>query len=275
MKGGGFLNNVDGVWEGLEFTHTFPGGDTDPENIYGVLTVRPDGATESVQTTLRFGSSQYLVIAADGRSVSNPEGSAARFWDKSDGYHLLASIEKAGVADGGMDPTDADTISLNGLVGRRMRFEQEKDEDRMAARVKAGKPAKRQDAKTGKEYDFTRLIVAKVYDGPAATVASSAKSAGGSKVAPAKAVKGAAKAAGDAAGSSDGEVTAVLTKVLKDNGGAVLKTDLTRLMTTELLQQKNPRREAVRKRAQDPEYLKSLAPAITFDEVGGVIEVAA
>src|SRR5688572_9490415 len=93
MRGGGFLNNVDGTLTAYEFTHTFPGGATDPDQLYGVITVRPDGAAEPVQTTVRFGSSQYLEIV-DGQTVRNPEGGTARLWDKSDGYRFLQSIEQ-------------------------------------------------------------------------------------------------------------------------------------------------------------------------------------
>ena len=88
MKGGGFLNNVDGTLTDYEFTNAFPGQDApdDPE-IFAVITVTPDGA-EPVKTTLRAGSGQFLLID-DPHTVVNPEGNAARIWDKSDLYRFL------------------------------------------------------------------------------------------------------------------------------------------------------------------------------------------
>ena len=307
MKGGGFLNNVDATFVDYEFTNAFPGGKPgDKPEIFAVLTIRPDGADEPVQTTLRGGSGQYLDIQ-DGHTLVNPEGQAARIWDKADLYRFLESVEEAGVADGGLDDTEPSVLSFTSLIGRRMRFVQEKDEARMAARAKAGLNPKREDKNTGKEYDFTRLIVTDVYDEapPAPTKRVAAKPAPG-RTAPA--VKGGAKggaapfarggqaapattktsptsafvrggkpngaaAAATGAGDLDIEATAKLKSILDANGGEVLRSDLTRLVTTLLLTEKNPRREVLRKRIYSPEFLGS-AEGIAFDEVAQTVSLS-
>ena len=302
MKGGGFLNNVDATFVDYEFTNAFPGGEPgDKPEIFAVLTIRPDGADEPVQTTLRGGSGQYLDIQ-DGHTLVNPEGQAARIWDKADLYRFLESVEEAGVADGGLDDTEPSVLSFTSLIGRRMRFVQEKDEARMAARAKAGLNPKREDKNTGKEYDFTRLIVTEVYDDApplapvkqhvaqsaaearrrtaqaAATKPTATKAKAGARGgAPTPFARGGkpngAAAAATGAGDLDIEATAKLKSILDANGGEVLRSDLTRLVTTLLLTEKNPRREVLRKRIYSPEFLGS-AEGIAFDEVAQTVSLS-
>lgn len=295
MKGGGFLNNVDGTLVDYEFTNTFPGQSETPDELYVVLTVRPDGADEEVQTTLRFGSAQFLRVQ-DSHTVINPEGNVARFWDKSDGYHFLESLEKVGVADGGIDESDPSIIALTGLIGRRMRFVQERDEERMDARQKAGKNPRRVDEATGKEYPFTRLIVEQVYDttpvvgAPRTALArGAAKPVGGGTTPATRQAKGVAKASttpfakggkpnGAAVAATIADDTRIeaiekLRAILDANGGSVLRSDLTRLATTLLLTEKNPRREVLRKLIYSPEFLGSV-DGVVFDTVGQTVSVA-
>src|SRR3990167_9368223 len=285
MKGGGFLNNVDGVFSDYEYTNRFPGETEDSDDLFLVVTVTPDGG-EAVQTTLRAGSGQFLTVQ-DRHTVVNGECNAARIWDKADAYRFLSSIEEAGVDP--IDDTDVSILSHTTLLGRRMRFEQEKDVERMAARAKAGKNPKRVDEKTGKEYDHTRLIVRTVYDSapvkaagsgpkgapktvagkaaPKAVIARPGRSAVGSTT-------GAASAArpSDQSGSVDSEATAYLKAVLTDEGGTVLRSDLTRLVTTKLLADRNPNREKIRKRVYEEAFLSSV-DGIEFGAVGQQISI--
>lgn len=261
MKGGGFLNNVDGLIEGYKLTDAFPGKQPDPDDpqVFMVVTVKPDGASESKTTTLRAGSGAYLSISKDGQSLTNTDGGVPRIWDKSDLYHFLTSVHNAqgGIADGGIDDGDETVLSFGGLNGRRMRFVQEKDEARMEARRKNGQNPKNVVEKDGvkKEYDFTRLVVETVYPG-VTTVANASKGAKG---------KVAAKAATAPAVDIEVETTTALLNILQSEGGTIQRSQIAMLVTKGLTT--NPNREAIRKRMFSEDFL-TKEDGWSFDQSG-------
>lgn len=276
MKGGGFLNNVDGLVVGYTLTNAFPGQAADPDDakVYMLLKVQQDGATDVKETTLGLGSGQFLEISKDGQSLTNIDGQQARIWDKSDGYHFLASVETAGVPDGGIDDTEPSVLSFGGLVGRRFRFVQEKDEDRMEARRKAGKNPNRVVERDGesKEYPFTRLVVTDAYPGVSAVPKSQAPAAGkpGRKPTTTKATAP-TPATGSGKGSSvatthidlDTEAADVLKRILSENEGSIQRSQIAMLVTTG--ETSNPRREQLRKRIFSEDFLNTEA-GWSFDQ---------
>lgn len=274
MKGGGFLNNVDGLVVGYTLTNAFPGQQADPDDakVYMLLKVQQDGATDVKETTLGLGSGQFLEISKDGQSVSNIDGQVARIWDKSDGFHFLASVEAAGVPDGGIDDTEPSVLSFGGLVGRRFRFVQEKDEDRMEARRKAGKNPNRVVERDGesKEYPFTRLVVTDAYPGVSAVPKSQAPAAGkpgrkpGAKSTPPTGTTATGKSpAGTTAPDLDTEAADVLKRILSENEGSIQRSQIAMLVTTG--ETSNPRREQLRKRIFSEDFLNTEA-GWSFDQ---------
>ena len=80
-KSGGFLNGVDGVISGYQFTDEFNGvafvAGKDPKtkkerfhSLYTVLSVRVDGADEDVTTTLFTGGADDFEVTDDGHTLS-------------------------------------------------------------------------------------------------------------------------------------------------------------------------------------------------------------
>lgn len=270
MKGGGFLNNVDGTINDYEIRDSFPGETADPSDpqVFIKLTVTPDGAAP-VETTLRAGSGLFLSIR-DSHTLINPEGSMAKLWDKSDGYNFLQSVEKAGLKDGGIDDTPADVLSFSGLLGARFHFMQVPDEGRMAARKAAGKnPMNVKD--TGKEYPFTRLEV-DAYYGTGTVSATAAKPIGAGKTAAtAKAGNGAVKTGATSGGASlEAEANAVLRRLLDANGGSIQRSQIAMLVTK--AETANPNREALRKLIWSEAFLTNTA-GIEFDQAGKTQEI--
>lgn len=148
FKSGGFLNNVDGVITGYEFSTKGPGGESD-DWVFMRLDVRQDGADADVSTHLFMGGQDSMEISDDGKTVT------------ADGVGANTGVGKfiISLVDAGFPETDLpeDEINYMPIVGARVRFTQQKNEK---ATAKYGK----RKSKNGRgEYDRTDLVVSKFY----------------------------------------------------------------------------------------------------------------
>lgn len=305
-KGGGFLNNVDGVIADYVFTDEFNGepfrAGKDPKtkkekfhSLYFLLSGRADGADENVSTSLFAGGADDFNISEDGKTIwdaayETEEEAIAAEAEKPGSTRSLGAGTALGkfitsLVQAGFPETSLpeDRINFEPIVSTRVRFVQKKDEE------STKKLGKRKDAKTGKEYDRQDLLVDQVYDLPGAeapaAVATPAKKVGVGKTPPtsqAKPLGGAkagakGKAAAPAAVDIDALTTTTLTAILAEERdaetgiGSIQKSKLSMRVLKALM--KDPNRDDVRKRIFEDAFLGSKDAPWAFDKATGVIEM--
>jgi hypothetical protein len=174
-KPGGFLNNVDGMITGYEFTTEFPGADpnrpkkSDFNSLYFVLSVRQDGADEDVTTTLWGGSADDFEISDDGKTITPIDGRG--LGGTTDVARFIESLCVGGFPETNLPE---DTINFEAIIGTRVRFIQVPQTD------KNGKPLMRKATSgkyKGKEFPQTATQVSHVLDLPKVAAKSNGKSA--------------------------------------------------------------------------------------------------
>src|SRR5205814_4190301 len=134
------------------------------------LTVKQDGAEANESTHLDAGAADDFVISDDGHTLE-PVDPSAKLWG---GTSWLKFVESY-IANGGNDIEwePGQPITFTELLGKRVRFAQVKDEERMARSAKdfkAGKGKAKQyynaegqkKGKDGKFYDQRTLQVSQV-----------------------------------------------------------------------------------------------------------------
>lgn len=262
-KGGGFLNNVDGVITGYEFTDTFPGNDGKPapkgkkrsdfRSLYFVLTARVDGADEDLQTTLFAGDADQFEISEDRHTLTPSE----------EGYNLGATtgVGKfiSSLVDSGFPETNLpeDEINFEAIVGTRVRFVQRTD-------VEATKKYGKRKSKDGKrEYDRQDLVIDQVYSLPEAEEAPAPTKPGAKGSKPAAAAKPAKGKPADTAANVDELASETLLTILADNKGKIAKSKLSLKVLNALM--KHPQREEVRKRVFSDDFLGQKGQGWTYD----------
>ena len=276
-KGGGFLNDVDGVITGYQFTTEFNGkaGKRNKNgflSLYAALSVRVDGSDEDVTTHLFVGSADDWEISDDGLTLTPAEG--------KDGEPLNVNLNgKAGfglfiasLVDKGFPETNLSETETNfePIIGWRVRFAQQVNE---ASNKKSGK---RKDKKTGKEYDRTDVVVSQVY-GPA----QGNKGAGKSTARPTG--KTTTSRSSKPAGKSNGKIQesdltedadTVLLEILGDKDGEVARRSLSIEVTKRRM--KDPNRDAIRELIYSEGYLTSAEERglIGFDQKTQTISAA-
>lgn len=155
-KGGGFLNNVDGVIESYEFTDKGPKEKRSGEWVYFVPSILVDGSEEAVTQHMFAGAAENFEIRDDGLTLTPNEGT--RFSLNTPMGLFLGSLVEKGFPESDLPDLEAgEPLNLEAINGTRVRFVQQVNEKSTA---KAGK---RKDKKTGKEYDRTDTVVAAVY----------------------------------------------------------------------------------------------------------------
>jgi hypothetical protein len=268
--GGGFLNNVDGVISGYEFTDEFGGepfkagkvnGKERFHSLYFVLSARVDGADEDVTTTLFVGGADDFNVEEDGHTLT-PVEEGRELGANTPFAKLITSLVEAGFPETNL-PEDA--INFESIIGTRVRFVQRTD---VEGTKKLGK---RKDKKTGKEYDRQDLVIDQVYSLPGTETAKAAPAKAGKPVA-AKAGK-AAKVAPVPAGVDVAELaTDTLTTILSEAGGTITKAKMGMKVIAKLM--KDPNREAVRKFLFDDENLGAI-DGVDYDKATSTISIAA
>lgn len=267
-RSGGFLNNVDGVISGYEFTDEFPGGTKQAKKgdfnpLYFLLKVRVDGADDDIQTTLFAGSADDFEISRDGATLT-PVAEGVGLRESSDLAHFMATLLDSGFPAANTElfysDSPEDAIDFRAIVGTRVRFVQAKDDE---ATKRLGP---RKDKKTGKSYDRQRLEVTKVYALPASRQAT----------APARAAKGGGKMNGSA---KDVSLIAladdVLVAIVQDKGGSMPKAKLPLAVSTAIDKQ-DPNREELRRLIYTDDYLLAAADRgiITYDQAAKAQTIA-
>lgn len=241
--GGGFLNNVDAVIDGYEFTPDFPGSDGKRKNkksdfspLYCVLTFAVDGVDEPAATTLFVGSADDFEIEEDGRKlVPVDEDNGLR--QNSDFYKFVDSLVKAGFPESNLPE---DEINYSAIIGTRVRLVQQVDEE---ATTRLGKK-KSKDGK--KEFNRTWLKVSAVHALPG----KAGKPAGGK----------AGKPAVDEDSEEDEVSTLATESLIALLKKAPKKTLLKKKLPVQIINQvgaKHPQREAVRKLVTSDEFLNA------------------
>jgi hypothetical protein len=250
-QGGGFLNDVDGVITGYEFTDVFPGGDTrrqkkgDFRSLHFVLSARVDGAAEDVTTTLFAGSADDFEISENGKTITPVDDAGVRA--NSGLGKFIASMVEHGFPE---EDLPEDEINFEPIIDQRVRFAQVVNE---GATKKYGK----RKAKVGKgEYDRTDLVVSAVY-GEAETKRTGRSSSAGKPngLLP----KSSKKSTDDVAGLA----TSTLLDILAANDGELAKSKLPNKVTLALM--KHPLREEVRRLIYSDEFL-SMEAGWTYDQ---------
>lgn len=251
-KGGGFLNNVDGVITGYEFTTTFPGSDGKRESksdfnpLYAVLSAKVDGADEGVSTTLFVGNADSFSIEDDGKTlVPVEEGyelGANAEWSK-----LITSLCENGDGKFSEEDLPEDTINYEAIIGLRVRFVQ------VDVVGKDGKVKTKVSKKDKKTYNVTAVQVAKVHGRVEEEKKGKAgKSAGAGKAAGKSTAGKASKAP-----SVRDEAEAALAQVLEKSGGSIAKSKL-RMKLLSLLTGKTDNRDEIIKWLYDDANLASI-----------------
>lgn len=181
-KGGGFLNNVDGIIADYQFTTEFPGGgggkrkkNPDFTPLYFVLSARIDGADEDAQTTLNAGNADNFEISDDGKTLTPVEEGFELSGNSAVGK-FIASLCEAGFPETNLSETE---INFEPIIGTRVRFVQVVNKE---ATEKYGK-RKSKDGK--REFDRQDLKVSNVLGLPGKAAGKPAVKGG--KAAPAAA----------------------------------------------------------------------------------------
>lgn len=176
-KSGGFLNNVAGVIEDYQFVTEIEGvkkkapvkGKEQFNSLFVKLDVKQDGADEVVSTHLWAGGADDFEISDDGHVLTPVDGTSTLRSGTAFAKFIESMIE-TGFPESNF-PEDETEIDFTAIIGTRVQFKQQKDED---ATKRLGK---RKDKKTGKEYDRNELVADRVLSLPG-TAESGKKAAG-------------------------------------------------------------------------------------------------
>lgn len=163
-KGGGFLNDVDGVIIGYQFTDEFNGEAFVPginpktkkakfHSLNMVLSVRVDGAEEDTTTTLFGGDYDKYDVSEDGYTLTSVDGGECSIGANTAIAKFYASLVAAGYPETNFSE-DPDSINFEPANGTRVRFTQRLDESMKG---------KKRKGKDGKEYDYKDLVVGELY----------------------------------------------------------------------------------------------------------------
>lgn len=246
-RGGGFLNNVDGVITGYQFTDEFPGGDSgskkkkgDFNALYCILSARVDGAEDDVTTTLFAGGADDFEISEDGHTLEPlAEGGGMRA--NTPFFKFLESLIEHNFPETNFPE---DVINFEAMIGTRVTFVQVVDEE---ATKKLGKK-KSKDGK--KEYNRTDLKVSAVLALPAVAGAKASKSA----AAPAKGATKGKPAPEPEADDLNDEAVEALMNVLADADGSIQRAKLS-VKIAQKVGLKNPNRAELSKLVFSEEFL--------------------
>jgi hypothetical protein len=259
--GGGFLNNVDGVFSDYSFLDSFPGQDAPKDAkftpLYLNVTAEVDGAEEPQSTTLFAGSADDFEISDDGKTITPvTEGGSLR--KGTPAARFLETLVRPTGGGEGLDeallPEDDEPINYEAFLSNRVRFVQERDEKAIEKNKKnyrkSGGKFNEDGYKKGKDGKFyapTNVVIETVYG--AAEVAPKATAKKGAAVKPAASTKKTPKV-------DELQVLAdeTLLAILDENEGTIGHAKLPAKIVTKL-GSKHPRREEVRKLMLSDDYL--------------------
>lgn len=162
-QSGGFWNGVDGVIIGYKFSNRAPkaggveGDQTDWVSF--VPTVLVDGKKAPETQHMKLGGVEEWDISEDGLTATNRSGNNDPSWVTAAFLGSLAQAAEASGVDAQLPDTEGgEPLNLAGIVGLRVRLEQQVDE---AAKGRGYARKSKRDPK--KTFDPTNTIVTKVY----------------------------------------------------------------------------------------------------------------
>jgi hypothetical protein len=268
-KGGGFLNNVDGVITGYEFSDETPAKDggrepfkpgKDPKtgkarfhSLYCYLSARADGADEDVSTALFVGGADDWDVSDDGHELI-PTKDGQQLGASSSFAKFLGSLCESGFPETRLPE---ETFDFSPIIGTRVRFIQRVDED-------GTKRLGKRKGKDGKEYNRTDLVVDQVYDlpeGDDAPVAAPAKGGKSTSVSG----KGKAPKGEDLNALAQETLAAILADA---PGNTINKKNLATKVIMKLT--KHPKREDVRGIITSDEFLNN-AEGVDYNAKTGAV----
>jgi hypothetical protein len=180
-KAKGGSSTTEGVIADYVFMDRFPFGDDEnekpkkgkkdsdgDESIYMLLSLRPDGVDEGdeeayVKRSLYLGSSKYLVIEDEGKTLaSSDDDGTPRLYEGGEVFKFIESLETAGFPAEARFPdiTEEKKINFEGMLGWRIRVVNEID---VEATKKLGKRKVTAGKHKGKEFNRTYTKVTKVF----------------------------------------------------------------------------------------------------------------
>lgn len=299
-RGGGFLNNVDGLIVGLKFTTTHDFGDGPKEQqvaagketpLWVEISAKADGSDKIESTHLFAGGADKFVISEDGTSLTPSEDGASLWGSTAFDNFYISYVDNKGSDP---EPGEDGTLNFGHIVGARVRFVQVKDEAAMKRAAENFKKNKgnakkifnelgQKKGNDGKYYDIRTLQVSQVYSEgndveaapagkaqkPTGQQKSTSRTNGTGKPATAGTKAAAGKKADPAYDVAEDSKAVLLDLLTAAEDNSVTKTELNGLVTRHLV--KEPvRREAVRKYLINDENLAALAAenVISFAKVG-------
>ena len=282
-KSGGFLNGVDGRITGYQFTDEFNGvafkPSRDPKtkkekfhSLYFIPSVRVDGATEDVTTTLFVGGADDFEVSEDGHTLTPVED--GRELGGGTGFSKFVESWEAAAGQGSQsDETPEGQYNFTPLIGSRVRLIQRVDDE------STKKLGKRKDKKTGREYSRTDLVVETVYEltQPAEKAVKSAPKAASAPVSKSnKTTNGSGKTPKVETVDIKDLASETLVSILADtDSGTINKIKLSMAILKKIT--KHLQREDVRKYLANDDNLDELASEglIAYDRSTQLIEAAA
>ena len=254
-KAGGFLNNVDGVWNDYEFTTERPGNkpqktssNDDFTPLYMRIIVLVDGADEAVSHSLFAGSADDFEITERGHTLV-PVADDGGFREDSAAAKFIISLVEAGFPETNLPD---DRINFEPALGSRLRFKQEIDEK-----------AKAKGYKNKKGYTPTSPVVVKVYSVPKSGARVATTSTTGAK--PVKTQKPNGKAPQESiADRADDVIQGILGLT---DGYSIMKSKLP-VRIAQTIPVEDPLREEIRRLAYSDGHLNSMQERglITYDQ---------
>lgn len=248
-KGGGFLNNVDGVQKSYEFTARFKGEKKDGEWLYFVPVIHTDGADEPVDQHMFIGAADRYEVSKDGLELTMADGSPVTFgFTTPFGRFMDSLIEKGFPEDELPDIEGGDPLNLEALNGRRFRYKQEVDEkgtEKFGKRVVGT-------GKNKKEYSRTNTVIDAVLG----------EAKGGEKT------KGTSSTSKKSKGDDlESEAADVLRDVIAKEDGSINRKGLSLPVTKVLM--KNANKEALKKLILDEDW-QDAQTWLTVDKKGNL-----
>lgn len=269
-SGGGFLNGVTSTLVDLVFSDHWS-DDAPDGKFYLVPSFLVDGGDEAVTQHLFAGSSDFVAISEDGKSLIEGE-----LWAKSPAALFIRTFVEGGFPETSL-PEDGEPVTYQAMVGSRVITEQEVDEK---ATKELGKRKDKKDP--SKSYNRTNLVVKRVVALPgtpvqAATTRATSKpngKAGTPTPAPVRKVATAKKTTAPAV-DIDALTAETLVSILGDTeGNTIDKVKLNLAVTRKL--NGNASRDTVRKRIQEDDFLNAQTEAgiVVYDPSTRMIALA-
>lgn len=233
-KGGGFLNGVDAVITGYEFTDGFAGKPyvagkmTDlkgksvdkPHSLNVLLSVRVDGATEDTTATLRVAKNfDEWDVSDEGHTLTPNEDAAlggSSAWGK-----FIQSWEAAASQGAESEEYAEGVYNYEPIIGSRVRLVQQAYSAQELANIKKlGAPEKRKGT-DGKDYARQSLVVEEVYELAQPATKSNGKAAKPAAKSAVKAVATKGKTATAPVDEIKEKAAETLLAILEANGGSI------------------------------------------------------